>query len=119
MDRRDIEADGGDIEVARGVLRRRGLLGGIRAMFKQMGGFLRQIKGRLRRTRGCGVELEVFLLTKGVVTDGRGEIFLYKGQNPSFSLLFYFERPNHLLLTNCRHAGCLGRGWIPLRIRIS
>ena len=61
----------------------------------------------------------MFGSTKGVAADGGGEIFLYKGQNPSFGSLFYFERPNHLLLTNCGHAGCLGRGWIPLRVRIS
>ena len=119
MDGRDIEADGGDIEVARGVLRQRGLLGGTRAIFRRMGRFLRQIKVRLRRTRGCGAELGVFGPTKGVTANGRGEIFLYKGLNPSFSSLFYFERPNRLLLTNCGHAGCLGRGWIPLRVWIS
>ena len=88
-------------------------------MLRWMGEFLRQIKRRLRRTRGCGAELGVFGLTKGVATNGGGEIFLYKGQNPSFNLLFYFERPNRLLSINYGHAGCLGRGWIPLRVRIS
>ena len=88
-------------------------------MFRRMGGFLRQIEGMLRRIGECGAELGVFGPTKGGAMDGRGEIFLYKGKNPSFSLLFYFELPNCLLLTNCGHAGCLGQGWIPLRIRIS
>ena len=49
-------------------------------MFRWMGEFSRQIKGRLRRTRGCGAKLGVFGLTKDVAADGGGEIFLYKGQ---------------------------------------
>ena len=90
MDGRDIEADDGDIEVAAGVLRRRGLLRGTRAMFRQMGGLLRQILGRLRRTRGCGAELRVFGTTKGVAVDGGEEIFDIKDKIPPsthFSIL--------------------------------
>ena len=49
-------------------------------MFRQMGEFFRQIKRRLRRTRGCGAELGVFGPTKGVAADRVGEIFLYKEQ---------------------------------------
>ena len=48
-----------------------------------------------------------------------GKTLLYKGQNPSLSSLFYFDSPNHLLLTDCMHAGCLGRGWILFRVKIS
>ena len=66
--------------MAGGVFRRRGLLEGTRAMFRWMEEFFRQIKGRLRRTRGWRVQLRVFGLTKGVAADKRGEIFLYKGQ---------------------------------------
>ena len=72
--------DGRDIKVAKGVFRRRGLLRGMRAIFRRMGEFSRQIKGRLRQTRGCGAELGVFRLTKSIAVDGGGEIFLYKGQ---------------------------------------
>ena len=86
-----------------GGVEAKGLLGGTRAMFRWMGGFLTQIKERLRRTRGCGAELGVFGPTKDVAADRGGEIFLYKGKNPSFNSLFYFEHPNCLLLTNC---GC-------------
>ena len=59
--------------MAGGVFRRRGLLGGTRAMFRRMGEFSRP-------TRGCGAKLGVFGSTKDVAADGRGEIFLYKGQ---------------------------------------
>ena len=47
---------------------------------RRMGEFFRQIKGRLRRTRGCGAELEVFGPTMGVAANRGREIFLYKGQ---------------------------------------
>ena len=53
------------------------------------------------------MELEVFGPTKGVSADGGGETSLYKGQNSPCNSLFYFERPNCLFLTNCKHAGCL------------
>ena len=59
--------------MAGGVFRRRGLLGGTRAMFRRMGEFSRRI-------RRCGVKLGVFGPAKGVAADGGGEIFLYKKQ---------------------------------------
>ena len=61
--------------MAGGVFKQRGLLGGTRAMFRRMGEFFRQIKGRLRRTRGCGAELGVFEPTKGVAADRGGRFF--------------------------------------------
>ena len=53
-------------------------------MFWRMGEFSRQIKRRLRRTRGCGVELGVFGPTKGVEADGKGRFFYSKDKH-------YFE----------------------------
>ena len=87
------------------MLRWRGLLEGTRALF--------------RRMEGCGAQLRVFGPTEHIVADGRGETLLYTGQNPSLSSLFYFEHPNRLPLTNCGCVGCLGGGWIPLRVCIS
>ena len=76
-------------------------------------------RGNIQVDGGMWGTTGVFGPTEGVAVDGGGKTSLYTGQNLSLSSLFYFEHPNCPLLTNCGRVGCLGGGWIPLRICIS